>query len=251
MFALVSAAGTDRERVPDTQGSPKPCISPRAGHTRVRDKVWAEVAPRVWELWLVLQEPPGLGHGQGLARRCLFLLQYLLSRPLSLSFMLGPALLPWGTAWLHPRGSHPTPNSHGTSQTHQDQSWGKKGRERRNWGGLSTSQGCCSLPVLLTPLPAPILQVMLLGDSGVGKTCFLLQFKDGAFFSGTFIATVGIDYRVRPPRLPAPRLPQPAPWPGRGAGEWERGVSSLCTLNYLPISSRCLLEHFHPSLGEQ
>ncbi|XP_009978180.1 PREDICTED: ras-related protein Rab-37-like, partial [Tauraco erythrolophus] len=37
--------------------------------------------------------------------------------------------------------------------------------------------------------------VMLLGDSGVGKTCFLLRFKDGAFLSGTFIATVGIDFR--------------------------------------------------------
>ncbi|XP_025054988.1 ras-related protein Rab-37 isoform X1 [Alligator sinensis] len=38
-------------------------------------------------------------------------------------------------------------------------------------------------------------KVMLLGDSGVGKTCFLVQFKDGAFLSGTFIATVGIDFR--------------------------------------------------------
>ena len=38
---------------------------------------------------------------------------------------------------------------------------------------------------------------MLLGDTGVGKTCFLIQFKDGAFLSGTFIATVGIDFRVR------------------------------------------------------
>ncbi|KAM9296991.1 ras-related protein Rab-37 [Gastrophryne carolinensis] len=36
---------------------------------------------------------------------------------------------------------------------------------------------------------------MLLGDSGVGKTCFLIQFKDGAFLSGTFLATVGIDFR--------------------------------------------------------
>uniref|UniRef100_H3B5H0 small monomeric GTPase n=1 Tax=Latimeria chalumnae TaxID=7897 RepID=H3B5H0_LATCH len=36
---------------------------------------------------------------------------------------------------------------------------------------------------------------MLLGDSGVGKTCFLVRFKDGAFLSGTFIATVGIDFR--------------------------------------------------------
>lgn len=45
---------------------------------------------------------------------------------------------------------------------------------------------------------------MLLGDSGVGKTCFLIQFKDGAFLSGNFIATVGIDFRVRWPQAPAP-----------------------------------------------
>ncbi|XP_027728869.1 ras-related protein Rab-37 isoform X1 [Vombatus ursinus] len=38
-------------------------------------------------------------------------------------------------------------------------------------------------------------KVMLLGDSGVGKTCFLIHFKDGAFLSKTFIATVGIDFR--------------------------------------------------------
>ncbi|XP_027626602.1 ras-related protein Rab-37 isoform X1 [Tupaia chinensis] len=49
----------------------------------------------------------------------------------------------------------------------------------------------CSLSYDLTG------KVMLLGDSGVGKTCFLIQFKDGAFLSRTFIATVGIDFRVR------------------------------------------------------
>lgn len=36
---------------------------------------------------------------------------------------------------------------------------------------------------------------MLLGDSGVGKTCLLVRFKDDTFLSGSFIATVGIDYR--------------------------------------------------------
>uniref|UniRef100_A0A8C5W5C0 small monomeric GTPase n=1 Tax=Microcebus murinus TaxID=30608 RepID=A0A8C5W5C0_MICMU len=45
------------------------------------------------------------------------------------------------------------------------------------------------------PRRGPCGSVMLLGDSGVGKTCFLIQFKDGAFLSGTFIATVGIDFR--------------------------------------------------------
>ncbi|XP_072798551.1 ras-related protein Rab-26 isoform X1 [Vicugna pacos] len=38
-------------------------------------------------------------------------------------------------------------------------------------------------------------KVMLVGDSGVGKTCVLVRFKDGAFLAGTFISTVGIDFR--------------------------------------------------------
>lgn len=65
MFALVSAAGTDRERVPDTQGLPKPCISPWAGHTWGRGKVWAEVSPLIWELWLVLRSLLGWETARG------------------------------------------------------------------------------------------------------------------------------------------------------------------------------------------
>uniref|UniRef100_A0A8C6ZQV0 small monomeric GTPase n=1 Tax=Nothoprocta perdicaria TaxID=30464 RepID=A0A8C6ZQV0_NOTPE len=42
----------------------------------------------------------------------------------------------------------------------------------------------------------PALQVMLVGDSGVGKTCLLVRFKDGAFLAGSFISTVGIDFRA-------------------------------------------------------
>ncbi|KAL3876383.1 hypothetical protein ACJMK2_034236 [Sinanodonta woodiana] len=38
-------------------------------------------------------------------------------------------------------------------------------------------------------------KVMLIGDSGSGKTCLLVRFKDGAFLSGSFISTVGIDFR--------------------------------------------------------
>ncbi|KMQ90850.1 ras-related protein rab-37 [Lasius niger] len=39
------------------------------------------------------------------------------------------------------------------------------------------------------------MQVMLLGDSGVGKTCLLTRFRDGRFLSGNYITTVGIDFR--------------------------------------------------------
>ncbi|CAN0210053.1 unnamed protein product [Lampetra fluviatilis] len=38
-------------------------------------------------------------------------------------------------------------------------------------------------------------KVMVIGDSGVGKTCLLMRFKDGAFLSGSYIATVGIDFK--------------------------------------------------------
>lgn len=39
-------------------------------------------------------------------------------------------------------------------------------------------------------------QVMLLGDSGVGKTCLLIRYRDKAFTTSAFISTVGIDFRV-------------------------------------------------------
>lgn len=38
-------------------------------------------------------------------------------------------------------------------------------------------------------------KVMLVGDSGVGKTCLLVRYKDDTFLSGSFISTVGIDFR--------------------------------------------------------
>lgn len=65
---------------------------------------------------------------------------------------------------------------------------------------------------------------MLVGDSGVGKTCLLVRFKDGAFLAGSFISTVGIDFRVS-----AWGAPRPFP------GVWQvsdgccRGVTKHCS----------------------
>ncbi|VEN48566.1 unnamed protein product [Callosobruchus maculatus] len=40
-------------------------------------------------------------------------------------------------------------------------------------------------------------KVMLLGDSGVGKTCILMRFREGRFLAGNFISTVGVDFRTK------------------------------------------------------
>lgn len=41
-----------------------------------------------------------------------------------------------------------------------------------------------------------LLKLLVIGDSGVGKTCFLCRFTDDVF-SSTFISTIGIDFKVK------------------------------------------------------
>ena len=41
-----------------------------------------------------------------------------------------------------------------------------------------------------------LFKLLLIGDSGVGKTCILFRFSDDAF-STTFITTIGIDFKVK------------------------------------------------------
>ena len=39
-------------------------------------------------------------------------------------------------------------------------------------------------------------KLLLVGNSGVGKTCFLFRYTDD-FFRGSFVSTVGIDFKVK------------------------------------------------------
>eukprot|EP00052_Salpingoeca_macrocollata_P034426 m.11475 g.11475 ORF g.11475 m.11475 type:complete len:211 (-) comp6462_c0_seq1:176-808(-) len=41
-----------------------------------------------------------------------------------------------------------------------------------------------------------LFKLLLIGDSGVGKTCVLFRFSDDAFNS-SFISTIGIDFKIR------------------------------------------------------
>ncbi|KAG5445653.1 Ras- protein Rab-26 [Clonorchis sinensis] len=43
----------------------------------------------------------------------------------------------------------------------------------------------------------PTFKVLLVGDSCVGKTSLLIRFKDRIFLKGTYISTVGIDYKAK------------------------------------------------------
>ncbi len=52
---------------------------------------------------------------------------------------------------------------------------------------------------------------MLIGDSGVGKTCLLVRFKDDTFLTCNFIATVGIDFKVYSPVLNSLSTPPKQP----------------------------------------
>ncbi|XP_054614956.1 ras-related protein Rab-26-like isoform X3 [Dunckerocampus dactyliophorus] len=71
--------------------------------------------------------------------------------------------------------------------------------------GARSSAGLVQMNGVVHPSRPPIsnssefydiaFKVMLIGDSGVGKTCLLVRFKDGAFLAGSFISTVGIDFR--------------------------------------------------------
>ncbi|KAM9964665.1 hypothetical protein ACTFIW_004439 [Dictyostelium discoideum] len=50
-----------------------------------------------------------------------------------------------------------------------------------------------------------LVKLLLIGDSGVGKSCLLLRFSDGSF-TPSFIATIGIDFKIRTIELEGKRI---------------------------------------------
>ena len=43
-----------------------------------------------------------------------------------------------------------------------------------------------------------LIKLLLIGDSGVGKSCLLLRYSDDSFTS-SFITTIGIDFKIKAP----------------------------------------------------
>ncbi|WZY81004.1 hypothetical protein YC2023_027388 [Brassica napus] len=50
-----------------------------------------------------------------------------------------------------------------------------------------------------------LIKLLLIGDSGVGKSCLLLRFSDGSFTT-SFITTIGIDFKIRTIELDTKRI---------------------------------------------
>jgi len=50
-----------------------------------------------------------------------------------------------------------------------------------------------------------LIKLLLIGDSGVGKSCLLLRFSDDAF-TPSFITTIGIDFKIRTVELDGKRI---------------------------------------------
>lgn len=50
-----------------------------------------------------------------------------------------------------------------------------------------------------------LIKLLLIGDSGVGKSCLLLRFTDDSFTT-SFITTIGIDFKIRTVELDGKRM---------------------------------------------
>ena len=50
-----------------------------------------------------------------------------------------------------------------------------------------------------------LIKLLLIGDSGVGKSCLLVRFSDDAF-SASYITTIGIDFKIRTIELDGKRI---------------------------------------------
>lgn len=71
--------------------------------------------------------------------------------------------------------------------------------------------------------------MLLIGDSGVGKSCLLLRFCDDAW-TPSFITTIGIDFKIRTIELDGKRIKLQIvrfPSPARGAARERRFQTHL------------------------
>ncbi|KAF9665492.1 hypothetical protein SADUNF_Sadunf16G0128300 [Salix dunnii] len=70
-----------------------------------------------------------------------------------------------------------------------------------------------------------LIKLLLIGDSGVGKSCLLLRFSDGSFTT-SFITTIGIDFKIRTIELDGKRIKLQI-WDTAGQEPYYRGAMGI------------------------
>ena len=61
-----------------------------------------------------------------------------------------------------------------------------------------------------------LFKLVLIGDSGVGKSCLLLRFADDQF-TDSYITTIGVDFRFKTIQVPDPATTPQGEDPAAGA----------------------------------
>ncbi|XP_021300477.1 ras-related protein RAB1BV-like [Herrania umbratica] len=71
-----------------------------------------------------------------------------------------------------------------------------------------------------------LIKLLLIGDSGVGKSCLLLRFSDGSFTT-SFITTIGIDFKIRTIELDGKRIKLQI-WDTAGQERFRTITTGMC-----------------------
>ena len=71
-----------------------------------------------------------------------------------------------------------------------------------------------------TEVEEPVYKVLLLGDSTVGKTCFLLRYTDNTFLD-LHMSTIGLDYRLKTMILENQRIVKVQLWDTAGQDKYR------------------------------
>ena len=81
----------------------------------------------------------------------------------------------------------------------------------------------------------PLYKILLLGDSGVGKTCFLLRFMEDSFID-LHMATIGLDYKLKTMILEEQKIVKVQIWDTAGQDKFR-----AITRNYYKGASGIIL----------